>query len=173
MHDHSLARSPGPTDALVAAAGPAVIGAILGLQGNHPSLGALGALRDALALPLLIAGVTAAMVPALYIATSLAGAAPHARQVAATVARALRSAGLVMLGLAVPAAFLLTTTRSVDLIDLVGLLVVATAMLIGLRVIFRDLFTDRPALMARAIFALWSLVSLATGMRLFIRFVLA
>ena len=70
------------SDGLLAAAGPLAIGAIVGMQ-----RGAVAIAHGSLPLPLILAGVTAVMLPALYIATSLMGAAPPAARVGDAVLR--------------------------------------------------------------------------------------
>jgi hypothetical protein len=160
-----------PSDAMLALAGPMAIGAILGLQQGVQTLGPI---RDSLVLPLVLLGVTAAMIPALYIATSLAGAAPPAQYVGAAVLRSLRACGITMLGLAAPAAFLLATSKSSALVILLGGAITAAGVLAGLRVLSADLFDhQRHTLSARVVFAIWALVSLSIGARMYGQFMAA
>lgn len=164
-------KTASPGDAMLALAGPMAIGAILGLQHGVQSLGPI---RDSIVLPLVLLGVTAAMIPALYIATSLAGAAPPAHYVGAAVLRSLRACGITMLGLAAPAAFLLATTQSSTLAILLGGAVTAAGVLAGLRVLSADLFDHQlDTLSARAVFAVWALVSLSIGARMYGQFMAA
>lgn len=169
MQTHALASHPFAP----AAAGPLVIGAILGLGGIHGAgqAGALDALGAAVILPLILAGVTAAMVPALYIATSIAGAAPPAREVGSAVVRGFRSCGVTMLGLAAPAAFLLATTQSPDAAALLGALIVCAGACAGLRVLFAALFAEvLEPITVRLVFAFWALVALGIGARMYVQF---
>jgi hypothetical protein len=171
MNPSTIPHAGSRSDAALALAGPMAIGAILGLERGFQSLGVV---RDSVVLPLLLLGVTAAMIPALYIATSLAGVAPPARRVGAAVLRGLRACGVIMLGLAAPAAFLLATTTSSAATLLLGGMVTAAGVLAGLRVLFADLFDSelRP-LSARFVFALWALVSLSIGVRMYGQFMAA
>lgn len=140
----------GPTAGL-AIGGPVVMGAVLGMP-----LGASGMLTQATALPAILFGVALLTAPALYIATSLLGIAPPARDSLAAGVRAMRAAGLVMLGLAAPAAFLLATTAAPDDVNAVrgvsmhagirifAMAVVGGAALIAFRKAYRDLFSSDP-----------------------------
>ncbi len=150
-------------DWILASAGPVAIGAILGMQSGAPAI-----VEKSLALPLLLVGVAVIMLPALYIGISLIGAAPPARDVMRAVARGFRACGVILLGLTAPSAFLLATSQNGVLAALLGAAVVAVGAFAGLRVIFSDLVSRRsePVLIA-AVFALWSLVSLAIGARMY------
>jgi hypothetical protein len=159
------APRPWQSMALAALGGPVALGAIVGLE-----IGPLAALSKSLALPAVLAGVAAVMVPALYISATITGVAPPARDMARSLARGFRACGLVMLGLAAPALFLLATTQTSDVAVVVGGGVTAAGVLVGLRVLFADLF-ERGALLARAAFAVWSLVALIMGMRLYAEFI--
>jgi hypothetical protein len=157
----------------LAAAGPLVIGAILGLGGIHGAgqTGALDALGAAALLPLMLLGVTAAMIPALYIATSMAGAAPPAREVGRAVVRGFRSCGVAMLGLAAPAAFLLATTGGAGAAALLGGLIVCAGAFAGLRVLFAALFAEvLEPFIVRLVFGFWALVALGIGARMYAQF---
>ena len=154
-----------PVDALLAAGGPMAVGAALGMI-----RGPLAVLPSVLAMPAVLAGVAAVMIPALYIGAALAGVAPPARDVAGAVARAFRACGVVMLGLTAPALFLLATTHA--LATPLGGAVLAAGVLAGLRVLFGDLFAAPSPLVACA-FGAWSLVAMALGTHLYIDFVIA
>ena len=151
--------------ALGALGGPVALGAILGLE-----VGPLSALAKSMILPVMLAGVAAVMVPALYISATVTGVAPPARDMVRSLGRGFRACGLVMLGLAAPALFLLGTTQTGDVAAVVGGGVTAAGALVGLRVLFADLF-ENGSLMARCAFAVWALVALIMGMRLYVEFV--
>ncbi|ACY12912.1 hypothetical protein [Haliangium ochraceum] len=152
---------------LATLAGPVALGAVLGLE-----VGPLTALLKSLALPAVLLGVAAVMVPALYVGATLTGAAPPAHLLVRSLGRGFRACGLVMLGLVAPALFLLATTQALGVAALVGTAATAAGVLIGLRVLFTDLFRGRSTV-AIAAFALWSLVALGIGLRLFVEFVAA
>lgn len=151
--------------ALAALGGPVALGAIVGLE-----VGPVAALMKSLALPGVLAGVAAVMVPALYISAAITGVAPPARDMLRSLVRGFRACGLVMLGLGGPALFLLATTQTGEAAVVVGGGVTVAGVLVGLRVLFTDLFEDG-ALLARGAFAAWSLVALIMGMRLYVELV--
>lgn len=153
--------------ALAALGGPVALGAILGLE-----IGPLAALGKSLALPGVLAGVAAVMVPALYICATITGAAPPARVIALSVARGFRACGLVMLGLAAPALFLLATTQAGAVALVVGGGATAVGVLVGLGVLSGDLFEKR-SLATRVAFAAWAMVALGIGLRLYVEIVAA
>lgn len=162
-----------PTDYSLAVVGPMVIGAILGLGGvqGGAAIVTLDVVRAAAVLPVILLGVTAAMIPALYIATSLSGAAPPARAVGLAVVRGFRAMGIALLGLAAPVAFLLATSTSHQIAPLLGAMVITAGVFAGLRVLFSDLF-GRPftPVTVRFVFTLWSAVSLAIGASMYDQF---
>lgn len=173
MHEHTIQHTATPRGAMVGAGGAMLIGAVVGMQADAESGTQLGALLHATSvLPLILAGVSAAMIPALYIAMSLAGAAPPAPRVAAALMRAFGACGVTLLGLAAPLAFLLSTMHSSHLSVLLGAAVVAAGVIAGLRVIFADLFGGRAGPLVHLVFALWSLVSLAIGARMYTQLML-
>jgi len=148
---------------LVAAAGPAAIGAVLGMP-----RGGLAMASGAAILPAILLGVTVLMVPALYITTSLLGAAPPARETPTHLGGALRAMGTILLGLAPPSAFLAATMGSGATVLVLGALVTTFGTLVGLRRLFAGMFGGRPAGMPAVLAcALWSLVALVIGGRLF------
>lgn len=157
----------------IAAAGPAAIGAVLGMPRGGAAMASGAAM-----LPGVVLGVTALMVPALYIATSLLGAAPPAKETPAHLGRALRAMGTVLLGLAAPAAFLVATTArgtgreglsSAATALVLGGVVTAFGTFVGLRRLFQGLFGGRPTgATAMVVCAVWSIVALVIGGRLFL-----
>lgn len=169
MHQYTL----NSTDLCLAIAGPVVVGALLGLGGVQGALhtSAQDVVHTSVILPMILLCVTAAMIPALYIATSLSGAAPPAGDVALAVMRGFRSCGIAMLGLAAPIAFLLSTTQEPNAAALVGIAVTSVGVFAGLRVLFSDLFAQSArSLSLRVTFAAWSLVALAIGARMYEQF---
>lgn len=157
--------SPPLVSALIAVAGPAAAGAAVGLP-----LGTRQMLAHAAAVPGIIVGVTVFMIPALYIATTLAGVSPPAARVGRAALGGLRSTGILLLGISPALLFLLTTTP----VGLLSLLLIAVVLLgsalIGLRALYSLLF-DGAASHARSIpvFAGWSLVCLGLATHLMLQ----
>jgi len=160
MSIHSV-RSPSVALAL---GGPVVLGLALGLP-----FGLKAALGRAAFLPALVLGLALAMAPALYIALSLAHAAPPAAHVAGSIGSSLRAAGTVMAGLAPATAFLATTSPSRLVVLGLGIVSVASAMLVGLRALADELF-GASELRARGVAVLvpWAAVALGLGAHLFV-----
>lgn len=149
-----------PQGALCAVGGPVVIGTIVGM----PS-GPFAAGHGALATPAILFGVTALMVPALYIATAFAGVAPPARRFAGAIGDGLRVCGVALLGLAAPAGFLAATSETAAAASLAGAGALVASVLIGLRGLHRRLFADRsPDLVHLAIYGGWSLLAMTLGL---------
>lgn len=149
---------------LLGAAGPIVMGAVLGLPEGPSRM-----LSESLLLPAIVAGLALAMTPALYIGLSFGEASPPARTVVRAVGAGLQAQGLVLAGLAPAAAFLLATTESRWAGALLGVAAVATAALLGLRTLYerlREHGTPMPRLMT--VFALWALVGLGLGAHFFL-----
>jgi hypothetical protein len=163
MHPRPSMFAPGPL--LVAVAGPAAVGAALGIP-----LGAREMAHDLVALPLVIAGVTLVMAPALYVATTLSGAAPSATQFAEACGRGLRACGIVLLGLAPPLLFLLSTSAAApDLVTALGVMAVAAGTCAALRVVGTAVVGEGGRrFRSMGLFAVWALISLAIGLRLFL-----
>lgn len=138
--------------------GPACLGACLGLRFGLESAGVV-----ALALPGILAGVTALTAPALYIGAAYLGVAPAPGVVLESLARGLRDAGLVLLGLTPTLALLTATATSTATVVAVGYAVVLLAVILGLRLLYRRLFADAPAGLALTLYATWSLVAMGIG----------
>lgn len=149
----------------MAAIGPAVIGAVIGLPG-----GPFSAAHEAVSIPALVFGVTLLMVPALYVATSMIGLAPAAQRFGRAVGAGLRATGISMLGFAAPAAFLIaTSTGSSGLPHVIGGAVLCGSILIGLRALYRTLFPDRAAAKQVVVYIAWSCLALVIGMLFYAR----
>jgi hypothetical protein len=144
----------------VAAAGPVFLGAVLSAR--------LGAPTPVVALPLVVAGLTALTVPALYIASAAIGAAPAPHVIAGAVGRALAALGAALCGLAVPLAFLAWSASATTGVVLGSLaLVVAAGFALG--ALYRSLFAGQSASFSRdALFAVWATVALGIGARLYV-----
>jgi hypothetical protein len=144
----------------VAAAGPVFLGAVLSAR--------LGAPEPIVALPLIVAGLTALTVPALYIASAAIGAAAGPGVILAAVGRALASLGAALCGLAVPLAFLAGTASATTGVVLGALaLVVATGFALG--TLHRALFAGQTASFSRdLLFAVWAIVALGIGARMYV-----
>ncbi len=146
-------------------AGPIALGLTLGF-----GWGVQAMLFHALLLLALVVGLTLALSPALYIGLSLSGAAPPASEVATAVGRALRTAGLVLVGLAPATLFLVASTRSSTVIEVLGMVVVGGGAVLGLRRLSELLLAGRsvgarPAL----VFGAWASVALLLGGKLLAR----
>jgi hypothetical protein len=149
-------------DPLVALGGPALVGAIVGARGGTAAFA-----RDVLLVPGVIGGVTLLMLPALYIGASLVATAPAPAALARTVGRALAACGVLLLGLAAPAAFLLATIKGEDAAWIVGALVLASGGLAALRVVYVEVLdAERASVGMLALFTGWAIVALAMGFRL-------
>lgn len=147
---------------LLALAGPAAAGAAAGLP-----LGSRHMIVHAAALPGIVVGVTVFMLPALYIATTLAGVSPPAARVGHAALAGLRSTGILLLGLSPALLFLLTTTSAGLLSLLLIGVVFAGSALVGMRALYSRLFDDSVS-RARSIpvFVGWSLVCLGLATHL-------
>jgi hypothetical protein len=143
-------------------AGPIALGLTLGFGSSVQAM-----LFHALLLLALVAGLTLALSPALYIGLSLSGAAPAASEVARAVASALCAAGLVLVGLAPATLVLVASTRSSAVIELLGMVVVGGGAVLGLRRLCELLFAGR-SVGARAalVFGVWASVALLLGGKL-------
>lgn len=164
-------RSPWGRAVPLMLAGPAAIGAALGL-GAHgpPAAGPLTALTCAAALAAIVVGTWAAMMPALYIGAAFMGIAPRAQAVARSTGAALADMGLVFLGLAPAFLFLVVSSAEGVTVRALGTVVVGAGVALGLRALFVRLF-DRRSLKALGLFAGWSLVSVGIGASLFAKVV--
>lgn len=171
----SFAATPvGSTGLAIAVGGPMALGAVLGASGVRGGVdpGVLDIIQSSAILPIILLGVTAAMIPALYIATSLSGAAPPAHAVGGAVIRGFRACGITLFGMLAPVAFLLATSDSQGVTSLVGALVVSVGVFAGLRVLFADLFESaREPVTVRVVFSVWALVALAIGASMYDQFV--
>jgi len=152
---------PRPLSALCALGGPIAAGAVLGLP-----LGAAALAVRATMLPAIYFGVMALMVPALYIGITLIGRAPPARDVALAVGRAARAGGLVWLGVAPAAAFVLTSIEGRDVISAGGVAIVWAGVAIALRVLWDELAMSQAPAAAKVMFIGWALVAQGIGGRL-------
>jgi hypothetical protein len=127
-------------------------------------------LFEAAMVTAIVVGLSVFMIPALYIATTLVGAAPSAQQVGSSAACALRAGGTLLLGLAPATVFLIATSETRLLVWILGFLALALAMLASLRILFSELFTTASArLRALPVFLIWAAVSLGLGAHLFAR----
>ena len=149
--------------ALLALGGPALLGAALGMPFGLSRL-----LSEAAIVPAIVVGLSVFMIPALYIATTLIGAAPSADQVGASAASSLRAGGTLLVGLAPATLFLIATSQTRAMVWVLGFLVLAAAMVASLRILFSDLFTAQAArVRALPVFLIWALVSFGLGALLF------
>jgi hypothetical protein len=143
----------------LATAGPLLLGGVLSAR--------LGAPAPMLALPLIVAGLTAVTVPALYIGSAAIGAAPAPSVIAGAVGRALAALGAALCGMAVPLAFLVATSSAGTGVALGSLALIAAA-LFALGTLHRGMFGGQLVSVSRdGLFVLWSAVALGIGARLY------
>jgi hypothetical protein len=148
-----------PRTALVAIGGPALIGLAIGMPSGARTL-----LAQAAVVPAIVLGISVFMIPALYIGTTLIGAAPPAVRVARSSAAALQGAGTLLLGLAPASLFLIATSQTHALAWVLGLLVLGAGALVFLRTLFLDAFeTSAARLRALPVFLVWAAVCLGLG----------
>jgi hypothetical protein len=148
---------------LMALGGTAALGAALGtVAAVRGPTAPIAAAADAAVVPLVIAGVTALMLPPLIIGAALLGRRLDLGAVLRAAARALGAAGVLVLGLAAPALFLLVTDAGLPVAELGGL-VLAGAALAAFRVVWADLDVAAWPRAAQGFFAVWSLVALTIG----------
>lgn len=144
-----------------AVVGPLAVGASLGLRFGVQSAATLG-----LALPAILAGVTALTAPALYIGAAFTGVAPPPREVLVALGEGLADAGTVLLGLT-PTLLLLTATATQTLtVAIVGYAVVLLGVGLALRQLYRRLFEDTRGPWAPVLYIAWSVVGLGIGAHL-------
>jgi hypothetical protein len=143
----------------VATAGPIQLGGVLSAR--------LGEIAALVALPLIVAGLTALTIPALYIGSAAIGAAPPPAEIAGAVGRALASLGAALCGLAVPLGFLVATSQpGVGVV--LGSIALVTAALFGLGALHRGMFAGQPPSLTRdGMFVVWAAVALGIGARLY------
>lgn len=150
------------TSALLAAAGPAAVGAVMGLGTDWRAAPLL-----VVALPAVVLGVAALTTPALYIGAAFAGVAPSPRAAGAAAGSALADMGRVMLGLAPPLLFLAATAGEGATVAWLGRGAVLLAALVGLRLLKWRLFDDiEDGGRGVAVFGTWALVALGIGLHL-------
>ena len=122
-------------DVCLALGGAAVTGFILASPDGPPAM-----VVRAATLAAIVAGSVAVMLPPLYIASASFGVAPPAMSFLQCASGALRSAGIVLLGLAPPLAFLVATCDILDSIWLLGNAAFGLAALLGVRSLWYSLF---------------------------------
>lgn len=140
--------------------GPAAVGVALALNATLST-----ALMHAVAFPTVIVGVAMLMVPALYIGVTILDRSPTAHAITTGLSAALRDTGLILLGFALPVAFVVRCAGPGSTMLAVGLGVVAFALAVGLLTLHGALFRGRGRRM-QALFAGWSLIGVAIGARL-------
>lgn len=147
-------------------AGPALVGAALGLQGGPVQI-----LSHAATLPLILVGVALLMLPALYIGAAFLGVAPEARAIPLRGAAAMRDTSIILLGLVPALFFLVAASLEPATATTLGVLVVGLAAVLGLRSLYLRLFEAASG--ALPLFVLWSLVTFGIGGQLISQTVLA
>jgi len=141
-------------------AGPALVGAALGLPG-----GAVQAATQAVTTPVIILGVAALMLPALYIGAAFLGVAPSARVVAQSSVAALADMGTVLSGLAAPLLFLVAASTQDASLRVLGVMTLGVGLILGFRGLFLRIFEQR-SLRALLLFTVWAIVSAGIGAQL-------
>lgn len=156
---------PPLASALIAVAGPSAAGVAIGMP-----LGTRQMLIHAAVVPGIVVGVTLFMIPALYIASTLAGVSPPADCVARAALCGLRSTGVLLLGLSPALLFLLSTTPVGFVSLLLIAAVLAAAAVAGMRALYKMLF-DSAERAARSIpvFAAWAVVCFGLATHLMIQ----
>jgi hypothetical protein len=150
--------------ALLAAAGPLLAGAILGLRSGPRAM-----LIMAAALPAIAFGAAALTTPALYAGSAVLGQQPSLRAVATAVGRCLLAFGLALLGLSPLALLVAATVTSPEGASgrVVFLLVVAGA--VALRRLCGEMPLGQRKLASVTLLAGWVLVTAVIGGRLFLQ----
>jgi len=148
-----------------AALGPLALGAVLGGQ-----ISPWMALREAALVPAIVAGLTVATVPALYIATVATGSRLTAATLARAVVRGLEGLGIVLLGLLGPLAFVVSTSHAPKLGVMLGGLAIAVAAGLGMLRMRAAMTRDdaAPSAIDAGLFLIWGAVAAVLGARLFL-----
>ncbi|MBI3072344.1 MAG: hypothetical protein HYY84_09520 [Deltaproteobacteria bacterium] len=163
---HALS-TPNIGDAAIALAGPAAAGVCIGIAQGGSAM-----LECAAIVPLISFGLTAFMVPALFIGAAYVGPVPAAAAFARATLYALRNAGVVLLGLAAPLAFLVATTLHPNTSLAFGAAALAAAGIIGLRSLVSALWSRESMSSASVLlFVFWSCAYLAIGATLYAEFI--
>jgi ABC-type transport system involved in cytochrome c biogenesis permease subunit len=144
-------------------AGPALIGAALGLPEGVGTSAARAAV-----LPAIVVGVALLTLPALYIGAAFFGVAPRAQAVVRSASGALKDMGIVFFGLAAPLVFLVAASTESTTVRILGQLAVSLGVVLGFRALYVRLF-DRRSLRALTLFVCWAMVSFGIGAQLFVR----
>jgi hypothetical protein len=141
-----------PLDALLIIGGPAALGAAIGLRSGAARLAG-----EAAAMPLLLVGLTLMMLPALYIGAALFDVAPPAPRLFRAAGRALRSHGVLLLGVAPAAAFVVVTANVHEAAPAIGAVAFAASAGISLRTLHREAFAGTTPRRGRyvALFIAW------------------
>ena len=121
-------------------------------------------------MPGVYLGVGALMLPALYIALSLAGHPAPLGKLYGDLARSMRDTGLALLGLAPALLFLTATRTSIDFPQALAYGTAALGAVVGLRVLQERLFAPgkSTSVLSRTAFTCWSAVALGIGVCLVI-----
>ena len=154
----STNRMPRRTGALILA-GPMVLGLCLSLRPGTTW-------TEGFSLPFVLLGVTAVMLPALYIGAGLLELSPRAEAILSGASEGLVRCSWACLGLAPALAFLVGTSTSVLGGAAAAYGIVGLSVCLGLRGLYTSTFEGS----SRAIlfFIAWSAVSLGIGARLFL-----
>lgn len=154
-------------DVAIACAGPVATGLCIGIAQGGSAMVECAAIVPAITL-----GVSGIMVPALYIGGAYLGPVPSANAFLAANLKALRDAGLVLLGLAAPLAFLVATTLHPYTSLAFGAAALALACLVGMRSLLAALRrADGMSSAAALLFGVWCICFLAIGATLFVEFI--
>ena len=154
----STVRAPRRTGALILA-GPTVLGLCLSLRPGTTW-------TEGFSLPFVLLGVTAVMLPALYIGAGLLDLSARADTVLRGASEGLMRCSWACLGLAPALAFLVGTSTSVFGGAAAAYGIVGLSVCLGLRGLYDSTFERSPR--AILFFVAWSAVSLGIGARLFL-----
>jgi hypothetical protein len=148
------------TAALLAAVGPFLAGAMIGLR-NGTSL----AITMALGLPLVALGAAVLTTPALYLGSAVLKQGFSAPMVAAAVGQGLAALGLALLGLAPLQLLLAATMTTATGASLAGGALLVFASLVALRRVVLEL--PGPRSFARVgLFGAWGVITMIIATRL-------
>lgn len=130
----------------------------------------LESLQLAMLLPLCTFGLLVVTVPGLYIGSALVGRAPSILVLWRTTAQALGRSGVLLLGCAPAALFLVATTTTNDLVGVFLGVPLGAAAFAFLRLLYRGLYVDaiEAESTPRALFVGWAGVTMLIGLKLFL-----
>lgn len=143
--------------------GPMAMGACLGINTSLT-----GALVTSVSLPLAILLLGGLTLPGLYVGLALADENFSIRALANIGLKTLDAMGVMMLGLAPAALFLVATSGSVDESILLTTLAMALGVALGLRAFWRQFSTRFVSLKALLPFGVWVITVMGLGWHIYL-----